>query len=240
MKKRITLLMSIIVVLLAMTGCNNTVKPNDVGTNTVREEKFEEKSNPSKDKNISIKPATSGISEKISVISAVAENGEVVAIAKNENDMAVDIVMEIEFYKADGSFVDSDKSYAKGVEAESEIAVAFYNISADWDNCKIYVNAEQTEYKTYHGSLSVDNSNTNDEVVIQVTNNSDEVIGTISVAVVYYKGEKIVGLVSDSEFQIKPGEAANYTFRHPYGKSYEYVDFDTYKVFINEARSYGY
>lgn len=178
------------------------------------------------------------IEKNIETTAAVIKSGKLVVFVKNNNAVALDMEIEAEFYDADGKVVGSAEEDVAGAGKNSEIAVELYDTPDSWDNYKIYVDAEETEYDVYFDKIKINHNNTKENVAVQVTNESEEEIEYIEAAVVYYKDNVPVGYQYDTSSEIKPGRSANFNIDHDWDKNYKDIKYDSYKVFVNEAYSF--
>ena len=220
-KQRITALT--LVMTLLMSGCGPKV-PNSTGTNTST---GNGNANP-----------TENLEKNIVSNGALTERGKLVVFAKNNNKVNIDLTIEVEFYDANGTLVGSDKESLYSVGAGSEVAVELYDTPESFTKYDIYTDATvESITKSYADSIEISHNKT-ENVVAQVKNNSNDVISAMQVAVVYYQGDKVVGYDYGYESDIKPGRSGNFNFSNPYNNNYDDIDFDNYKIFVNEAYSY--
>ena len=217
-----------------LVGCSNDSKesstgkkPNGTGSND-NEEKEDSKD--------------ADLGENVKVSGEVGKDGRLVVIAKNNNKVAVEMEIEVEFYDANGKIVGSDTEYYFAVDPNREVAGQMYDTPEKFDNYKIYVDAKKAEesYTTYFDQIEVVHNNNGEEIIVQVKNNSKDVIDEMDVSVVYYQGDKAVGIDYDMESEIKSGRSANFTFYYPEDQNYNEVKFDSYKVFVNEAYTFAW
>ena len=228
MKKRMLSLFAFIFAVLLIGGCGNkTADPNSTGKNT-------SSGSGSKSK----EPAS--LEDGIKSSGALTELGKLVVFVTNNNKVAVDMEIEVEFYDKDGTIVGSDSETLQGVGAKADIAVEMWSTPKDFDNYKIYVDVEKTTNNSFVDKLSITHNNNGSEIAVQVTNNSEEELDYITIGVVFYKGDKVVGFDDGIEDDVKAGRSANFNIDYPYNKNYDDVNFDSYKVFVNEAYSYNW
>lgn len=178
------------------------------------------------------------LEKRVKVDSAVTEDGNLVVFITNNNDVIVDIETEVEFYDANGTFVGASKGSLQAIGKGIEVALEIWDTPTNWDNYKIYTNLEQSNSYCYFDKLNVTHSNNGEKIAIQVANNSADIIESITVAVVYYQDNNVVGIEDDFESDIRSGRTANFTLDFPHDSEYNNVKFDNYKVFVNEAYSY--
>lgn len=212
-----------------LTGCGKSASPNSSGTNTSSGNSGSETNSQSGD-----------LEKNITSSGATTAKGTLVVFAKNNNKIALNMEIEVEFYDKDNKIVGSDSKSIESVGANAEIAVEMYNTPNSFDNYKIFVDIEETKNTTYFDKVELTHNNNGKEIVVQVKNNSKETIEYMSVAVVFYQGDKVVGFDDGSESDTKSGRAANFNLYYPYNKRYDNVKFDNYKVFINEAYTYNW
>lgn len=215
-----------------LTGCSNDAEPNSIGTNP--------NSNGSSSSNQSESYTSSELEKNITSSGAITELGKLVVFVKNSNKVSVDMGIEVEFYDANGTIIGSDSEDLLAVGSNGEIAVEMWSTPETFDNYKIYVDVEQTDENSYYNQVEVTHNNNGKKIAVQVKNNSQDVIEYITVSVVYYQGDKVVGIDDSIESDIKNGRSANFNLDFPYNKRYDDVKFDNYKVFVNEAYSYNW
>ncbi len=218
----------IVLSFIILTGCSKSSTPNSTGTNA--------STNSDKNENYS----SENLGKNITSSGSVTEQGKLVVFAKNNNNIAVDMEIEVEFYDANNTIVGSDSEELLGIGSNGEIAVEMYDTPENFDNYKIYVDVEKTDEISYYDQLEVTHNNNGEEIAVQVKNNSQDVIEYIAVSVVYYQGDKVVGIDDDIESDIKSGRSANFNLDFPYDKKYDDIKFDNYKVFVNGAYSFNW
>ena len=229
MKKNILALLVISMMLVFITGCGND---NSGGSNTYTG------TNPYSNGGSGQKYTSKELEKNIVSSGAVTAKGKLVVFATNNNSVPVDMSIEVEFYDANGVIVGSDDDDLQAVGAGAEVAVEMWSTPNAFDNYKIYVDVEQTNNTSYHDKVEVTHNDNGKDIIVQVKNNSEDEISYVSVSVVYYQGETVVGIDDDLNSGVKPGRAANFTLSYPTNKNYDKVRYDTYKVFVNEAYSY--
>lgn len=228
MKKKLLSFVIIGFMVFGLTGCgSNSAQPNSTGTNT--------SSGSNTNKNSAVE-----LEKNITSSGAITDLGKLIVFVTNSNKVAVDMEIEVEFYDANGVIVGSDSEDLRAVGAGAEIAVDMWSTPSSFDNYKIYVDVEQTNEISYFDKVELVHNNNGEEIAAQVKNNSDDTIEYITVSVVYYQGDKVVGYDDGIEVDVKSGRSANFTLYYPYNSDYRDIKFDTYKVFVNEAFSYNW
>ncbi len=175
------------------------------------------------------------ISENITSSGGLTEEGILVVFSKNENEVPIDMEIEVEFYDEAGLIVGSGSTSLSAVGTGSEVATEIYSTPEKFDDYKIYVDGEISEKTSYFDKIEIIHNNNGEEIIVQVKNNSEDLIDWISVSVVYFQGDDVVGISSDLDVEIESGRAGNFTLYFPYDENYDDVSFESYKVFVNEV-----
>jgi len=227
--KRLIVGVMLVCLMLLLAGC---------GSNEGTSSSTGSKSSDGSSESSSDTSSASGLGKNIKSEAVVTNRGKLVVLVNNNNNEYVDMDIEVEFYDKDGNFVGSGKESLYGVNKKSEVALGIYDTPESWDNYKIYVDATKTEDKVYYDKIEVTDNNNGEEIVAQIKNNSDDTIDSIHVSILYYQGDTVVGYGEDSEYDVKAGRSANFSFYYPFDNDYKDISFDSYKIFVNEASSY--
>ncbi len=177
------------------------------------------------------------LQKNISYTSALTKNGSLVVFVKNSNKVVVELEVEVEYYDANGLLVKSDSDSLYAVDSNNEVAIEFWLTPDSFDNYKIYVDVNATNAISYSNKLEIVHNNTGKEITVQVKNPTENIIDNIGVSIVYYLNDQVVGIDTDSAYDIKPNRSGNFEFNYPTDRRYNNVLFDKYKVFVNEAYS---
>lgn len=178
--------------------------------------------------------------ENSNVKGVVTKKGNLIVFTKNNKKIPVDMDFEVEFYDENGRIVGSDTEELVAVGAGREVAVEMTNLPKNFKTYKIYVDEEKSEQTEYFKQIEVTHNNNEENIVVQVKNNSKDVIDRITVVVVYYNNGEIVGSDQESVFNVSAGRAGNFTLEYPYDEEYNEIKFDDYKVIVAEAFSYNW
>lgn len=203
-----------------------------------KENEFNESSN---DNKITVDTDSSGKESNIEYKTSISSEGKLIVFATNKNNKAVDIDFEVEFYDKNNELVGVDYSSAKSVSQKATIALELYNTPKSYKYYEIYIESEESDDYSYMNKLKATHKKSGDKIVVQVKNNTKKKIGTIKVAIVYYKKNKIVGYDNSLHMDIKADRSANFEFRQPYDtNTWDTVEYDRYEVYINEAFTYSW
>ena len=224
----------LVIVLVSVFVCSSCFGKKSEGTNTASGTNTSG-SNSSKN---DLTPAS--LEKNITCSGAITKEGNLIAFIMNSNNVAVEVEVEVEFYDTNGALVGSDKESLNSLASNNEAVVEFWDTPNNFDNYKIYVDAVVSSAISYSDKVTLSHNNTGREVLVQVTNNSEEEIERVEVAIVYYLNNEVVGYDDDTEYDVKIGRSGNFTFDYPTDKRYNNVSFDSYKVFVNQVYSYNW
>lgn len=180
------------------------------------------------------------LTENIEVSGEFTLDGGFLIFAKNNNDVSVDIEFEVEFYDKEGNFLGAQNSYICGAKPNGELIdfINRYSMDSKAYKYNIYADARDTLYKEYFDQISLSHNNTGEKIVAQIKNNSEDTIESLSTIVLFYNEGKLIGFVTDSDYDLKPGRTANFDYRPPYDENYDPMKFDEYKIVVNEAYTF--
>lgn len=178
--------------------------------------------------------------ENSNVKGVVTKKGNLIVFTKNNKKVPVDMDFEVEFYDENGKIVGSDTDELVAVGAGREVAVEMTNLPKNFKTYKIYVDEEKSEKTEYFNQIEATHNNNGENIVVQVKNNSKDVIDNVTVIVVYYNKGEIVGSDEDMVFDVAAGRSGNFTLYYPYDAEYNDIKFDDYKVIVTEAFSYNW
>ena len=178
--------------------------------------------------------------ENSNVKGVVTKKGNLIVFTKNNKKVPVDMDFEVEFYDENGRIVGSDTDELVAVGAGREVAVEMTNLPKNFKTYKIYVDEEKSEKTEYFNQIEAIHNNNGENIVVQVKNNSKDVIDNVTVIVVYYNKGEIVGSDEDMVFDVAAGRSGNFTLYYPYDVEYNDIKFDDYKVIVAEAFSYNW
>ena len=236
----IIVLIVIILILLLSNKSNSNAKSNsDFNESSSTTNNTKENSNTEK-KNTNNNQAKTGTSENVEYSLVKAEDGNYILFGKNKNDGTNEIVFTVEFYNEKDEFIGKGTADLTAVSKNTEFAIDLYDSPKSYDYYKVFVDLEKTDNKSYTDKLTATATINDDKVVGQVKNTTDEIIDYMSISVVYYKDNKVVGYDDTLVGETKPGRSANFDFYKPYDENYDDLEFDTYKIYINDAYSYNW
>lgn len=175
------------------------------------------------------------LEEKITNEVATDNEGKLLVFIKNKNNIAVDIEVTVEFYDENGILIEEGKAYLTTIKSGAEVVSQIYDTPNNYSTYKVYTDAEESEIYEVVEDINVTDNDNGEKILVQVKNNSNKIIETITASVIFYENDKIVGYDESIELDVKVGRSANMEFYYPYDENYDEISFDTYKVYINEC-----
>lgn len=238
----IIIVLIVIVLILLLSNKSNSNMKNNLDLNesqTTNNSKTNENTNNEK-KNTNNNPAKTGTSENVEYSLIKADDGDYILFGKNKNDGTNEIDFTVEFYNEKDEFIGKGTADLTAVSKNTEFAIDLYDAPKSYDHYKVFIDLEKTDNKSYTDKLTATATINDGKVVGQVKNTTDETIDYMSISVVYYKDNKVIGYDDTFIGETKPGRSANFDFYKPYDENYDDLEYDTYKIYINDAYSYSW
>lgn len=179
--------------------------------------------------------------ERISHTEYIGKNGKMIIVFRN-NDSS-----KIPYFDAEITFFDANKNMVS-VETDGHDAVLpgteVVSIRETPENYESYEIAfKYGDYGSGYENLSKDvevQDNVGENgVVARFTNNSDKEIEELEVVAVYYKNGEVIGADEEETYHIASGEYTTLQFYPPYDSEYKTIEFDSYKLYINQAHNFN-
>lgn len=180
------------------------------------------------------------LSRNVATKGILAKSKRFVVFATNNNDVAVDLDIVVNFYDKNGTLIGTDSDNLRAVGANNNVAIELYQVPDGWDTFKILSKAEEATETPYIDDLNLNYLDNGENIEVHVTNNSSNTIEYLTVAVVYYQDDEVVGFDFGIEPDVASNSTANFELYYPYDIDENNLEFNNYKVFINEAFSYNY
>ena len=212
--KKITIL---ILTLLFLVGCSNQK------INTRSSQKF---------------ISNDELSENLTIESAVSNNKLILFITNNNTEI-VDTEIKVEFYDQDDKKVSTEEDIYSAILDKKEIAVVF-DIFKNYDYFKVFIETTKSSFKSYEDKITIleQNDTENFNMKFKITNNAEEDIDYLELAIIYYKDDKIVGVESEYKSNIKKGKDITFNLSYPYNSKFELIEYNNFKIYVNEACTY--
>lgn len=224
MKKVIVLAMIMIVML---TGCISVEFEEPVG-NTVSGSNDNDN--------------TTNVEEQISVeLAEFTWDGDRYAgalIQNNSKEQIGELEIQFLFYDADNNILGTSSDGHDAILPGSTVTsfVSDMDVPQGYDHMDYKLSVDvgaNSGYKNHTAKVDVKTNVGDDCVILQIKNNADVTIEEFEYAVVFYKNKKIVAMGNGIDvYDIEPGDTVVEEYSS-WG-----VDYDTYKVFINQAHTF--
>lgn len=183
--------------------------------------------------------ANDELSKNISMRSAVIKD-KILLFLTNDNQETVDIEIKIEYYNDKDKKIGSDEDIYSAILHKKEIALSFM-IYEEYKYFKVYLNTKESSYISLENHLGISErqDDENMKMVFNIKNNSDKKIDYLELTIIYYKNDEIIGVESEFGAAIKPNSQGKITLSYPLNDNFQALDFDNYKLYINEACAYN-
>ncbi len=175
----------------------------------------------------------------------ITKNGDFTFSIKNNNNQNVYIdTINVIFKDENGNFMKKESSNAQffGVKANSEIINYVWGYDEDFSEYPNYEFEIELSSDWIIENETIDNfdvisNDTGEQISVQVRNNNDFDLSSITVMVAYYKDDKIVGCVNGyaNDTTTSANGTAYINVDYPEDSEYEEVQFDDYEIFIINA-----
>lgn len=187
-----------------------------------------------------VKGSASSSKGKVSVTGYATDKG-VVAIVKNGCSYSVNVTVDCMFYN-NGKAVKngSDSNYA--LEAGRTCALRIYNTSAAWTSFKLNTKYSKASSNIITNASKITytaNKGANNHVVA-VFKNKGKAVKFTQVACVFYKNGRVVGYHSTYADVDTSGSTDYVTFYCPTDSNYDYINYDSYKIYVNNSYKYSW
>ena len=179
------------------------------------------------------------LSKNITMKSAIA-NEQLILFITNNNKELIDIKISVDFYDKDETIVDNTEDIFSAISHKKEIAIPF-EIYKEYEYYKVNLEASPSTYTSHENSLIITEKedDKNEKMVFKVSNKGDKEIRYIDLTIVYFKNNEVIGVANHMSGQLKPDEDMTFNLEYPYTSDFKVLDYDNYKLYINEACSYN-
>lgn len=167
----------------------------------------------------------------------------------NNNDVPVEVEVNFVFDK-DGTKAEAGYGHLHCLAGGE---TGYISMKKPTDGNSLPIEGYTTEYSvtiyeqgifdkngSFKDSVSVEDSQNNEEVTITVQNQSESKIDNVSVIIIYYQND-IPVWTDDYSYEIAANGENYYTFSEPhyYDVDITAIPFDRYEVFVNDAFNYN-
>ncbi len=163
-----------------------------------------------------------------------------VAIIKNNNPYNIKLTATFLYYNG-STLVDTQKEYAYCLERGRTCALQGWIYKVNYTSVRLQVSWERASNSIVGNASRISCSSNfgSNNVMVSVRNNGVSAEFT-QVAVVFYKGGKVVGYDYQYADVDNPGSTDYLDFRFPHTRDYDTIVPDSYKVYVNESYRYDW
>lgn len=163
------------------------------------------------------------------------------ALITNDSTKQVgELEIQFLFYDADGKIIGTSSDGHDAILPNSTVVSFVSNVDVPQSYTRVdyvlKVDADANSgYKNHAQKVNIETNIGENCVILQITNNADVDIEELEYAVVFYKDGKIVDMGNGIDVYDIPSGGKVIEEYSTWG-----VDFDSYKVFINQAHTFGW
>lgn len=158
---------------------------------------------------------------------------------RNEMDAAGEIAVIL--YDDNGNMVGESTVYFESLPAGAtgQFECQFDN-QIEYTSYEASLSAEQAFVTNQNDSITIEDSLSEDGIVVKVTNNGEDDVSEVNMACLFYDEEgALVHIGATLVYELEAGKFATETFSRPYNyNSGEEIQYDHYQVILTEAYSY--
>lgn len=187
-------------------------------------------------------PATGTIDNIVMEQVGITKAGDLVIKVTNNNEVPVCIEgVEADFKDADGNFAYKEDSmnWYIGIPANSYTMTYLWGYDENFSQYpEVSFKAELTNIADnfVYSDVEITSNDTGSQIAVTCKNNSESTLDRVSVNVVYYLGDEIVGVESGSDSStLTVGSEAYINVDYPRDSDYNDVAFDGFEVYLLQA-----
>jgi hypothetical protein len=169
------------------------------------------------------------------------KNNEIIAKVNNSNSVPVSVVIEVYFYDKSDILIDRGTCYALQIAPNHVVYEEVFLVPEKYDHYYYTYTTNTTFSNNYEfESIDIKTEKQEKELIIYLTNNSEEKIKNIKGVVLYFLNDEIVYFDSIYESKLEPGETAEEISYNPFRfDRSDYttipIEYDSYIIHINES-----
>ncbi len=189
------------------------------------------------------------VADQVKVKANVTKDGQVVVLATNNSETVIDdLELELNFLNSSGSVIASEEDGHDMVLPGSTVVSVMDAPSSGFDDVESNYHVSLDVYPGYENhseDVSVESNPGDNGVIVRITNNGDVSIDEIEYLVLAYKGNDIVTASHPNDIlNLAPGSTETEEVSFYNDKTYEFYvygkDYDSIKVYLNQAHTFGF
>lgn len=235
MKKNKVIVLSLIIFGILFVGIGSLLLLN---SNDKNNNNNDSKNNTSNAENIEIPPKSK---DSITYKEYKIDN-QAFLLLKNEDEKEFYTTIIIDYLNSNNEIINTNYLYLFNFLPQKEVVVKIPEIEEEYNKYNIGIDAnEELIHKSRYNDIEVIDENKKEmqEISLTVVNKSNEPITYISTGVLFYKGEEFVGYEEQALYNVEANSSTSLEilYTKKVGEHYSLIDFDNYKVVINDAYS---
>lgn len=232
MKKSLLNIMFCCCLLMLLTGCgekNTELNKENKNTTTKTTQKLE-----------SSKAEVEEVLESdtsINFATYVTTNHDLVVVALNTSGENKDIKITAEFKDAHLNTLARETEVVYSVLPSKEISVVIDD-DHDWATVDVLVTSEESDKISYGNAVKYTHKDTGKDIEIEISNSIKDTVDVLDFSVAFLnKDGELVGVSHSNELSIESDAKGTVEIDYPRDERNRKIEFETYKVYLNEAYS---
>lgn len=156
---------------------------------------------------------------------------KLILLIENDFNSEKDLNIKIDFYFNE-DVINTFERKLYGL-LDNSCALDFGKVEFEYDYYKINLNYSNSSGKNVVDNIVLNNEVTEHLIKSKIDNNTKNNV-KMCLSVVYYKDHKVVGIDEEKDFDISSNNTYETFFYYP-SESFDNLEFDNYKFYINEA-----
>jgi hypothetical protein len=195
-----------------------------------------------KPKKLTVSEATKNIRYE-----SVKTDQGLVIIFKNNNSQNVSLKVTTAFYDTDNNRLSSESKNIFSFQSKTESVLTFtypidsdYNI-VEYDNFKIKFKVSLNSdliFLSHFKDIAIDDNQGASNIIADITNRSKKTCEIMLTALYYDSNKKLVGFNEQEIPFLSAGDTETINFDNPYDADYDEIEYDSYKIVLNQAFTY--
>lgn len=167
----------------------------------------------------------------------VTTNHDLVVIALNMSNENKDIKITAEFKDAHLNTVARETKVVYSVLPNKEINVVIDD-EHEWATVDVLVTSEESDKISYDNAVKYTHKDTGRNIELEISNSIEDTVDVVDFSVVFLnKDGELVSVSHSDEMSIEPDAIGTIEIDYPRDERNKKIEFETYKVYLNEAYS---
>lgn len=185
--------------------------------------------------NISKTYSPEDLQENISYKDYITDQKKVILVLTNNNDVSINPSITITFYDENNNALNTETESLLYIAPHKDAAIEIYNTPKKYAKYEVSIDSQYYSKEDYTDKIELETKEEENSIVSLAINNNDVDLGKLKVAIIFYKDNNVVAYDIGLKLDLKKNKKVSYTFKKPLDTNYELIEYDDYKIFINEA-----